>query len=80
MATAQETLDQHIEDIAGLKADVSWLKNHQRKTDKVVDGVETKVNHNQKLLHGFFIAGGIVLAVFTALSPFLMPIIKEAIK
>lgn len=80
MDNTKEVIERVIEDNATLKADVRWLKNNLRKTQKNLSGVETVVLSNQKILHGFFIAGGIILAIITALSPILKPILVEAIK
>ena len=80
MATSQETIDRHTEDIATLKAEFRGLTNNHKKTQKNLAGVEKVVRSNQKLLHAFFIAGGILLAIITALSPILKTIFLEAIK
>jgi len=83
----QEIINDHIESIAGLKADIKWLIRERNRfiddtnnTKKHLAAVETKVIRNQKLLHGAFIGGGIGLAIFAALSPILMPMILDAIK
>jgi len=80
MADMQETLDRHIEDIAGIKADIRWLTEHHKGNAKQLAKVEIKVNNNQKMMHGAMIALGIVLTIFTALSPILKPVLLEAIK
>ena len=80
MATSQETLNRHSEDIADLKAEFRGFRNNQKKTERTLAGVEKMVQSNQKLLHAFFIAGGIILAIVTALSPILKTIFLQAIK
>jgi len=80
MEPNQEIINDHIEAIAGLKADVQWLIREKKRADKHRSEIETKVLWNQRLLHGAFIGGGIVMVVFAALSPILTPLILEAIK
>jgi len=76
----QETINAHIEQIAVLRADVRWLKVERKKADKHRDLIENKVINNQRLLHGAFIGGGIVMVIFTALSPILLPYLLDALK
>lgn len=80
MEPNQEIINDHIEAIAGLKADVQWLIREKKRADRHRAKIDKKVNFNERLLHGVFIGGGIVMVVLAALSPILTPIILEAIK